>query len=63
MSAESARADAAERDAAEARASLELVEKQRRALQELMATERKAHATALGDQVLSAPCCQQSSRV
>ena len=50
---EAARADAAEREAAEARASLELVEKQRRALQDLMATERKAHAAALGDQVLA----------
>ena len=53
---ETALADAAEREAAEALASLELVEKQRKALQELMATERKAHAAALGDQVLAAPC-------
>ena len=51
-SAESSRADAAERDAADARVELQMVEKQRKALQEVMATERKAHAAALGEQVL-----------
>ena len=45
------RAEAAEREAAEARAALELVERQRKALQDVMAGERKAHAAALGDQV------------
>lgn len=43
--------EAAERESAELRAALAAVEKQLKGLQDVVATERKAHASSLGDQV------------